>query len=1235
MTAKGKIPKIQFLYPMGSNWSVDQYINDFSSLTGQEIDVLLENESTPFFDFNSNSFISEIKDAFSIRSNQFDFKDSIESGSILMIPGTYPYMNSSMFQETCRELSLKGVFIVVILFEALAIDEMKSLIAISDSLITFDYQDYYTALASGVAEKKVSVLPLPLVFNNIDTGNSGKSQKILVPDIGLSKNDYDELIKSAYTLAENADTYELIVFRTPKKSIQSTVETDFPKELLEAIDLRGLSKHITLMHSGISYWSFSELFKNSKMILLLGGSHGSALERRGVTALAVVNGVPIVRASSTSLLELNDLSIEIKPYKERALSKSITDLLFSNSTVLQMLPLQTQKMFEFERIRNCWSDLLSNVLLSKHETLTIDLNMPMCEEESSNTVIMLNQKLPRVLLKNRSNALSHPGGDTVVMQRLVEGLEKEGIDAVLDVEEKEDVKNYDLVHLFNFAIKEVTEAHARDCVQKQVPYVVTTLYEDWPKFYNQMAQMYVALDAYVTHGQPVDRWDELEIAAKAVTPSAAWDNSFSANNAEVLIATGLNEEESLFRDYPSAKKIVSISLGCEVSKERDGGELFRKRFGIDNFILSVGRLEWRKNQLMLLKALEDTDHTIVFAASSFTYQEKYSLLCKNFKRKGKTIFLERLSPEELASAYQAANMHVLPSWFELPGLVTLEAGRYGTPVVVSDSGSTRSYVEDFGFYCKPDSASSIRYAVEKAEASCASDRIADHFSKFTWDSTIKEYAKLYQSVLSGVSELPNASQNEVIEVQSQNKTEEVITFDKDTYEDICNNGDIALAAGKENDALIAFENAYKMNPDLPRAIRSIGAVRFYEGKFDIAEPYFAKALSVDPRDVRSMLGKGAILWQKGEKERAYILYKQASDMSPADASVVLYLVNACYELLKYEELEDSLRNYLRINPDNISIQYCLAGCYFKQEKYSAASGVLERMLVVSPKHEQALELKVEIEKVMHSKSEMHRQDVIPSTEPLDSLPTESMLELTNVEIVQNGNSVTTADNEIKFLEELKKQKKFDELNTYASRYIEEMNLIEDAKTSILILKAEALGSIGKIDEARGIFIEMLSQNNISPKVYCGLGALEGFEGNWEDALGYFEKALEKHPNVDVPLAGLGMSSRSLGLNEDAWNYYTEALRRNAQNMQALFGLLELGYYLQRLDEVEDHLREYLELKPVDISMIYSLAGCLYAQGKSSDAVSELKNILIFEPDHVNAKELLDKIESASQTSAVM
>jgi glycosyltransferase involved in cell wall biosynthesis len=201
------------------------------------------------------------------------------------------------------------------------------------------------------------------------------------------------------------------------------------------------------------------------------------------------------------------------------------------------------------------------------------------------------------------------------------------------------------------------------------------------------------------------------------------------------------------RDYPNARRIATYRLGSDLGFPDMDGERFFAKTGMRDFVLCVARLESRKNQLMLLKALEDSDLPVVFATGGFTYQPTYAKACSIYQRPGKTLFLNRLEQQDLASAYAAARVHVLPSWYELPGIVSQEAAKRGIRVVVTDNGTPRDYFGDLAHYCKPDDYNTVREAVHEAMDASPEPGLAECMSDCTWENAATQVLDIYRRAL--------------------------------------------------------------------------------------------------------------------------------------------------------------------------------------------------------------------------------------------------------------------------------------------------------------------------------------------------------------------------------------------------------------------------------------------------------------------------------------------------------
>lgn len=840
-----------------------------------------------------------------------------------------------------------------------------------------------------------------------------------------------------------------------------------------------------------------------------------------------------------------------------------------------------------------------------------------------------NQPVLRVLMNIREGAFTFRGGDTVLIECLKEQLEKLGVQVTVDETATVDPANFDIVHTFNFATPEITENFAKRAVESGTPYVVTTLNEDRPKYFNQMYALFSVIEIYLKDGQARSMWPEYERVCSITRPGPIWDNSWTAKHASALIATGKHEATVLRECYPDTPRIEVVHLGTDtLSQHVDDGELFRKTHGVTDFVLCVGRLERRKNQLMLLKALEDTEHTIVFATSGMTYEPEYVEAVKNFQRRGKTIFLPALDKAMLTSAFAAARVHALPSWYELPGLVHLEAAQQGTAVVVTDFGTTRDYLGDDPFYCRPDNAASIRIAVEQAWEAAVRDpqriqRLQARATSWKWATTAKQTLKLYQEIVSAAKaslgvepahiapSIERASDEAYQASRSVSILPKALPADQHTFsalhdeaDRICVESDKRLIAGDATAARQGYNQALAIAPNHLKSLKGLGVIALTEQEYQQAESYFDRAIGIAPNDAKAIAGKAACLSATGNADEAYKLYVKAVTVEPLNVSALYHLINASYELKKFTDLESGLRRYLVERSDDIEMRYCLAGCYVAQKKFPLALATIERILQLQPEHEQAIELRDEVKRLSQQ------------ARPEDAIM--QHVGALNVRIL------------IERIEDLKARKEHEDVVKQVELAQEVVGFTDQELDKIKAIKGESLACLQRLDEAQQCFVALVNSSLYGDRACAGLGVISAARGQWDLARGHFTEALRRNPKNDTALAGIALCDGSNGEKEKAWENYKKALGVNNENKRALLGLVELGYELQRLPDVEQALSKYLEMHPLDLSMLYTAAGCCYAQGKVDEALEKLNTIILVDRGHEYANELRDKIVSENR-----
>jgi glycosyltransferase involved in cell wall biosynthesis len=175
---------------------------------------------------------------------------------------------------------------------------------------------------------------------------------------------------------------------------------------------------------------------------------------------------------------------------------------------------------------------------------------------------------------------------------------------------------------------------------------------------------------------------------------------------------------------------------------------FRERLGPNPFILSVGRIEPRKNTLSLVRAVRSLGLPLVHIGESVPGHHAYARECRR-AGEGSVSWLGRLDHDDplLASAYAAARVFALPSWFETPGLSALEAALAGCAVAITPFGSTREYFGGLATYTRPHRPDEIRRALrtcwDHGPDSRLAPRVATHY---LWPNVAQITAEVYDQV---------------------------------------------------------------------------------------------------------------------------------------------------------------------------------------------------------------------------------------------------------------------------------------------------------------------------------------------------------------------------------------------------------------------------------------------------------------------------------------------------------
>jgi glycosyltransferase involved in cell wall biosynthesis len=359
----------------------------------------------------------------------------------------------------------------------------------------------------------------------------------------------------------------------------------------------------------------------------------------------------------------------------------------------------------------------------------------------------------KILFISRATLYKDKGGDTVQIVNTARYLEKLGAEVTVRLcNETIDYSKFDLIHFFNIIRPADILLHMD---RSGKPFVVSTIYVDYSE-YERNERKGLAGKVFSIFSR--DSIEYLKVIArfivnaeKIISPGYLLLGQKRAikkiiARSGMLLPNSYSEYQRLSSNYGINKafRVIPNAIDPSLFNENSGTQVRR-----DNLIICVGRIEGRKNQLNLIKALNNTKFQLVIIGSSSPNQMKYYNNCKEIAATNVS-FIENILQEKLIEYYRSAKVHALPSWFETTGLSSLEAAAMGCNIVITDKGDTREYFENYAYYCDPASPQSIFDATCKAAGdSIGSELQKKIFNQYTWSQAARLTLGAYEEIIRG------------------------------------------------------------------------------------------------------------------------------------------------------------------------------------------------------------------------------------------------------------------------------------------------------------------------------------------------------------------------------------------------------------------------------------------------------------------------------------------------------
>ncbi|MBI4570553.1 MAG: glycosyltransferase [Chloroflexi bacterium] len=242
-----------------------------------------------------------------------------------------------------------------------------------------------------------------------------------------------------------------------------------------------------------------------------------------------------------------------------------------------------------------------------------------------------------------------------------------------------------------------------------------------------------------------------------------------ARNADRIVVAGRDELQQLVRLYGAdAARIALVPCGVNLDlfQPVEKGDA-RRQLGLgdgDRILLFVGRIEPLKGVDILLGAAAQIESAsdcfvIVIGGDSTARNEVAHLrsLAVQLGIAERVMFLGAVDHERLPMFYSAADVCVVPSFYESFGLVALEAMACGTPVVASRVGGLAGTVRDgetgylIPWRCPEPFAERIELLLGNEELRSAFGRSArEAVERYRWGNVAEAVLAIYREAIDGV-----------------------------------------------------------------------------------------------------------------------------------------------------------------------------------------------------------------------------------------------------------------------------------------------------------------------------------------------------------------------------------------------------------------------------------------------------------------------------------------------------
>lgn len=235
-------------------------------------------------------------------------------------------------------------------------------------------------------------------------------------------------------------------------------------------------------------------------------------------------------------------------------------------------------------------------------------------------------------------------------------------------------------------------------------------------------------------------------------------------NTHFVTKSGLAEN---YLREKGIKEVKSIGVGIDLMSLAQDGDLDNSfydeidGFNVDLKLLYIGRIEPRRNSLFLVDVLKTVREKrinaglVVIGKGNEDYLTEFKSRIEHEQLTPYVLYKSELEQKYLATVYKKADIFLLPTRYDIYGMVLLESMYFGMPVISSNCGGAQMMIESGknGIVINefdPDKwgeAVNGLYNDKAYKDSMGQEAHKTIKQRFTWDALTEKFISAYEDAL--------------------------------------------------------------------------------------------------------------------------------------------------------------------------------------------------------------------------------------------------------------------------------------------------------------------------------------------------------------------------------------------------------------------------------------------------------------------------------------------------------